>query len=114
MTRLISNITRSSAPASAAGVEVGELECVTWDPSERPSQSRYGTQLYVGSVPSDEDLRCSARGCRAAATVDLQWRNPKLHDTARVKHWLACDEHADHLADFLARRRFLIDRRALD
>ena len=31
-----------------------------------------------------------------AATIDLHWRNPRLHDEARVKHWLACDEHADH------------------
>jgi hypothetical protein len=61
----------------------------------------------------DEAARCSAKGCRAAATVDLQWRNPKLHDQSRVKHWLACDDHADHLADFLARRQFLLDRRPL-
>ncbi|MGH8862616.1 MAG: hypothetical protein ACRDVG_15515 [Jatrophihabitantaceae bacterium] len=57
--------------------------------------------------------RCSARGCRAAATVDLQWRNPRLHDAARVKHWLACDDHADALADYLAVRGFLSDRRRL-
>jgi hypothetical protein len=55
-------------------------------------------------------LRCSARGCRAAATIDLQWRNPALHSSARIKHWLACDEHADQLADFLARRKFLLER----
>jgi hypothetical protein len=58
-------------------------------------------------------LRCSAKGCRARATTDLGWRNPKLHDAARVKHWLACDEHADHLADFLARRGFLLTREPL-
>jgi hypothetical protein len=57
-----------------------------------------------------EELRCSAKGCRAAATVDLVWRNPKLHDAAREKHWLACDEHEDFLADFLARRDFLLRR----
>jgi hypothetical protein len=27
-----------------------------------------------------------------------------------VKHWLACDAHADQLADFLARRDFLLTR----
>lgn len=53
---------------------------------------------------------CSARGCRAPATVDLRWRNPRLHDATRVKHWLACDEHAGQLADFLARRDFLLDQ----
>jgi len=66
----------------------------------------------VSEVGSDQ-LRCSAKGCRARATVDLGWRNPGLHDAARVKHWLACAEHADHLADFLARRNFLLTREPL-
>ena len=57
-----------------------------------------------------EDARCSAKGCRAAATIDLSWRNPRIHDAARIKHWLACDEHAERLADFLARRGFLLGR----
>jgi hypothetical protein len=65
-------------------------------------------------LPTDasDDLspRCSSKGCRAAATIELTWRNPKLHDNTRVKTWLACDEHADHLADFLARRGFLLGR----
>jgi hypothetical protein len=54
--------------------------------------------------------RCSAKGCREAATTDLQWRNPRLHDTSRRKHWLACDAHADHLSDYLGRRGFLLAR----
>jgi len=45
--------------------------------------------------------------------VDLQWRNPRLHDAARVKHWLACAEHADHLADYLDVRGFLLARKTL-
>jgi hypothetical protein len=57
--------------------------------------------------------RCSAKGCRAPATVDLAWRNPRLHDATRMKHWLACHEHADHLADYLSVRGFLLDRSAL-
>jgi hypothetical protein len=57
-----------------------------------------------------EELLCSARGCRAPATVDLVWRNPKLHDAAREKHWLACPEHEELLAGFLARRDFLLRR----
>jgi hypothetical protein len=74
------------------------------------------SETVSGALPgemSGEAPRCSARGCRAPATVDLHWRNPRLHDAARVKHWLACDEHADSLADFLAVRGFLLDRRAL-
>lgn len=62
---------------------------------------------------ADETARCSAKGCRRTATEDLQWRNPRLHDTSRVKHWLACPDHADHLADFLARRGFLLGRDAI-
>ncbi len=54
--------------------------------------------------------RCSAKGCRAAAAEDLQWRNPRLHDAARVKHWVACPEHGDPLAGFLAARGFLLGR----
>ncbi|HEY7010712.1 MAG TPA: hypothetical protein VH395_17305 [Jatrophihabitantaceae bacterium] len=61
-----------------------------------------------------ESPRCSAKGCRAPAAVDLHWRNPKLHDATRTKHWLACDEHADHLANFLAARGFLIRRTPLE
>jgi hypothetical protein len=62
------------------------------------------------SESADDAPRCSARGCRAPATIGLSWRNPRLHDTARVKLWLACDDHADRLADYLAVRGFLISR----
>lgn len=53
---------------------------------------------------------CSAKACRQRATTELTWRNPAIHDGTRVKHWLACGEHADFLADFLARRGFLLAR----
>lgn len=69
--------------------------------------------MLGGADESAGDLdapRCSAKACREAATTDLTWRNPRLHDTSREKHWLACDDHADHLADFLARRGFLLAR----
>jgi hypothetical protein len=74
----------------------------------------YVTSLY-GAWVSDQrssgvSAQCSAKGCRAAATTDLTWRNPRIHQQARVKHWLACDEHADQLADFLDRRGFLLSR----
>ena len=62
------------------------------------------------SASNPELRQCSAKGCRSVATTDLEWRNPRLHDSARVKHWLACDEHAEFLADFLARRGFLLNR----
>ncbi|HZE41656.1 MAG TPA: hypothetical protein VE172_22885 [Stackebrandtia sp.] len=55
---------------------------------------------------SAEELRCSARGCARAAGWALRWRNPKIHGPERVKTWLACDEHREHLAQFLRRRDF--------
>lgn len=55
------------------------------------------------------ELTCSARGCRAAATWQLMWNNPRLHAPERRKTWLACDEHRESLADFLRARSFLRD-----
>jgi len=52
---------------------------------------------------------CSARGCQADAVWSLLWNNPKLHTPDRRKSWLACDEHRESLADFLAARGFLRD-----
>ena len=50
---------------------------------------------------------CSARGCRQAASYDLQWNNPKIHAADRRKHWLACHDHRESLAQFLSARGFL-------
>lgn len=50
---------------------------------------------------------CSAKGCRAGAGWVLVWNNPKLHTPDRRKTWLACDEHREHLSQFLGVRGFL-------
>lgn len=50
---------------------------------------------------------CSAKDCRARATWQLRWNNPKLHTPERRKIWLACEEHKQHLSDFLGARGFL-------
>ncbi|MGW8380554.1 hypothetical protein [Streptomyces sp. ODS28] len=50
---------------------------------------------------------CSAKGCRASAVWVLAWNNPKLHTPDRRKTWLACEEHREHLAQFLNMRGFL-------
>ena len=52
---------------------------------------------------------CSAKGCQAPATWQLQWNNPKLHTPDRRKVWLACEEHRQSLSDFLGARGFLKD-----
>ena len=49
---------------------------------------------------------CSRAGCRSVAQWRVNWRNPKIHGTERVKVWLACDEHRDYLEEFLAARDF--------
>lgn len=52
---------------------------------------------------------CSGKGCRARAQWALVWNNPRLHTPDRRKVWLACDEHREHLAGFLAARSFLLE-----
>ena len=50
---------------------------------------------------------CSARGCQAAATWAVVWNNLRLHTPDREKIWVACGEHQQPLADYLAVRSFL-------
>ena len=59
-------------------------------------------------LDSDEHLDpiCSRAGCRTAAAWNVNWRNPRIHSSDRVKVWLACDEHADYLRDYLEARDF--------
>ena len=62
------------------------------------------------SRPPDGAVICSAKGCRTDATLALLWNNPTLHTPQRRKVWLACDEHAGSLSDFLSRKGFLKGR----
>jgi hypothetical protein len=58
---------------------------------------------------SDENVptpTCSRAGCSGTATTTVNWRNPRIHSMDRVKVWLACDEHAGYLRDYLAARDF--------
>jgi len=72
----------------------------------------------TGPEPADASTqgppRCSAKGCRADASVDLRWRNPRIHDASRVKHWLACPDHVAYLGDYLSVRGFLLETAPLD
>lgn len=64
-------------------------------------------------VPADAPT-CSAKACREAAVWVLAWNNPKLHTPERRKTWLACEEHREHLSQFLGVRGFLKDVVQLD
>ena len=54
-----------------------------------------------------DDVRCSARGCRSGAKHVLVWNNPRIHTPDREKTWVACDEHRDSLSDYLSVRGLL-------
>ncbi|KXZ61449.1 hypothetical protein DEU37_1752 [Microbacterium sp. AG790] len=49
---------------------------------------------------------CSRTGCRAPASWQVQWRNPRIHSPERRKIWTACDDHVAYLRDYLAARDF--------
>ncbi|MFI8260677.1 hypothetical protein [Streptomyces sp. NPDC085665] len=66
------------------------------------------------STGSADAPTCSAKGCRDAAVWVLAWNNPKLHAPERRKTWLACEEHREHLSQFLGVRGFLKDVVMLD
>lgn len=51
---------------------------------------------------------CSAKGCQEPGWYKVVWNNPKVHTPDREKTWIACEEHRQHLADFVDRRGFLI------
>jgi hypothetical protein len=58
--------------------------------------------------PADpDDVVCSSKGCRNPAAHVLVWNNPRLHTADREKTWVACDEHLEHLSQFLGARGFL-------
>ncbi|MCJ1680341.1 hypothetical protein MTF65_23960 [Streptomyces sp. APSN-46.1] len=66
------------------------------------------------SESPDAAPTCSAKGCRDTAVWVLAWNNPKLHTPERRKTWLACEEHREHLSQFLGVRGFLKDVVELD
>lgn len=47
---------------------------------------------------------CSRKACRADASWQLLWNNPKIHTPDRRKVWLACAEHKEWLEDYLQTR----------
>ncbi|MFF2267195.1 hypothetical protein ACFVTZ_02950 [Cellulosimicrobium cellulans] len=62
--------------------------------------------LGLADPVGEEDLVCSAKGCRKEAVWGLLWNNPKIHTPERRKVWLACDAHREHLETFLGARSF--------
>ena len=54
----------------------------------------------------ETSIRCSSAGCSEAARWRINWRNPHIHTVERVKVWLACGVHRDHLTSYLGSRGF--------
>lgn len=71
-----------------------------------------GSPLFGGDT--GHRFTCSRAGCRAAATMALRWRNPRIHAADRRKTWLACPEHLGTLRDFLAARDFPLEVVSVD
>lgn len=65
-------------------------------------------------IGSEPDVQCSSAGCGAGAAWRVNWRNPRIHASDRVKVWLACDDHRATLADYLATRGFPVVVTPLD
>jgi hypothetical protein len=68
----------------------------------------------MSDAPPAGPTICSAKGCRNPAEWALRWNNPKLHEAARRKTWLACPEHLSSLSEFLQARGFLREVDPLD
>ena len=58
----------------------------------------------TGGLPASPEAVCSRKGCRAPASRQLLWNNPKIHTPERRKIWLACEEHVAWLQDYLQTR----------
>lgn len=72
------------------------------------------TSPRIGLGAALESSTCSRADCRNAGTWRLDWRNPRIHSTDRVKTWLACEDHVDFLREFLAARDFPLTVSRLD
>ena len=75
------------------------------EPRGTTHHSSWAAATSLHEPPSD--LVCSARGCTHQADFGLLWNNPHLHTPERRKTWLACEEHREHLSQFLGTRGFL-------
>ncbi|GAA3769676.1 hypothetical protein GCM10022240_22560 [Microbacterium kribbense] len=62
--------------------------------------------LPFSSPDAAEEPICSRAGCREPATMQVVWRNPRIHSADRRKIWLACDDHVGFLREYLASRAF--------
>jgi hypothetical protein len=61
----------------------------------------------VTEHPGPDGVICSARGCGHAAAWAVVWNNPRIHTPDREKVWAACDQHREHLSEYLRVRRML-------
>ncbi len=63
-------------------------------------------------MTASDTLECSRASCRARATYQVIWRNPRIHSADRRKVWLACDAHVEFLSEYLRARDFPVEVKA--
>ena len=66
--------------------------------------SALSAQQPSDNQPEENQLICSRKACRKAATHKILWNNPKIHTPDRRKVWLGCDEHTQWLEQYLSDR----------
>lgn len=62
------------------------------------------------NVANPKEVICSAQKCRALAQWAVIWNNPKIHTPDREKTWSACNDHKDHLSEYLTNHRMNLIR----
>jgi len=93
-------------PTATSSGPLAPPEPSTPEPASPPGT---GAVLDLQQHEPPGDPVCSARRCREHAVWALRWNNPRLHTPERRKTWLACDQHREHLTEFLQLRGFLRD-----
>ncbi len=77
------------------------------DPDRRRSgrpHEHFRFRSRIGTSSARPRRICSRKACRAQASWQLLWNNPKIHPPERRKTWLACAEHRGWLEDYLQTR----------
>ena len=100
------NIVSVLAPKSVLVDADPQSTATAWGGAGHPRRRSAAVSFGATGPSGQVELRCSSRGCRSDAVWALRWNNPRLHAPGRRKVWLACEDHREHLEQFLGARAF--------